>query len=210
MALMAAAVFLAAASIRAQGLVIMDIPGDAAASTLAGLVENVANMTGTVSDLSGKGPQSHVGLTDEFLKGIGTPSAGIKSDPYVLTFDPAILEARALFLKQMQAEPDAAKYQAFILYVQALQANDARMLAYVQRINTLVKVNDSPLNYQQRVRLAAEMGLLRGQLTIADQEMRDVANRATISGTNERLKDAQRELEAKQRDARSQGMLAVP
>ncbi|MDD2765269.1 MAG: hypothetical protein PHE83_14995 [Opitutaceae bacterium] len=192
------------------GVLIVDIPGDAAASTIAALEENIANLTGTVSDLSGKGPQSHVGLTDEVLKGIGQPAAGMAVDPYVLKFDPAILEARQLALQQLRAQTDGARYQPFILYLEALQAHDARLLAYVQRVNALIAVNNGKLNYQQRVRLAAEMGLLQGQLTIADQEVRDAANRATVAGTLERMQDAQDELRTKARASEVNAMLGAP
>jgi hypothetical protein len=194
----------------AGGVLILDIPGDAASSTLGALAENIANLTGTVSDLSANGTQSHVGLTNEFLKGIGQPASGIKTEPYSLTFDPALLEGRAMLLRQLQASPDAARYQALILYLQASTANDARMLAYGSRLNTLIKVNESPLNYQQRVRLAAEMGLLQGQLTIADQEMRDVSNRAVVSGSLQRMQDAFKELNAKARAGQIDGMLGAP
>ncbi len=177
-------------------------------ANLSAVWQSLTNLTDSLNDFTGPD-----GLHDKQQKiiqeAIGKPAAGEDWGVIKPEIDPIPLLRRQQMLDELKRSPDAARYTHFIAYFETMQAHEARQLLFIERANTLIKANTKPMTWQDRVRLAAEVGILNTQQTLADQEAAEVYNRAVIKGSLDRLEAAQREA-ANVRRSQSGTAMRVP
>lgn len=175
-------------------------------TVLSQIWDGVLSFSEQVNTLAGDSTDKQ----DEVQKAIGESATGIDVDPAKLDVDQLNLANRIKMLEALKSSGDADKYQHFIAYAEALQAHESREQLFAERLNTLIKVNHGKLDWQQRVRLAAETGLLGGQHAIAQQQMVEIENRARVAGTVDRMKAAADERRRLQTQADIESMLGGP
>jgi len=146
----------------------------------------------------------------EIEEAIGKPSDGIQVEEYKYKPDVLTLIQRNRLLEELEASEDAQNNQAFIQYLKTQQQHEARFELYAQRLNALIKANNSKLNLAQRVKLGAELELFGGQMALAEQERREAANRMKIAGSESRKNAAEKEAQRRGVRREVQTMTIVP
>ncbi len=176
------------------------------ASNLSVLIESIGNLTDSLGDLSSKQEDERKIIQAS----IGPRAAGEDLGQIKPDVDPVSLARRRQMIEELKSRPDADKYQHFITYFETMQTHEARELLFIERANTLMKVHQRPLNWQERIRLAAEVGILNTQDTISRQEAVEAYNRAVVKASVDRLADTQAEFAHRQQKTSVQMMETRP
>jgi hypothetical protein len=190
-----------------SGVMTLDAPSTIMQFLLDAVEETVDIATATY----GKSVQEKQKQQNEFIrKAMGDAKAGEHIDPLTYSIDPIQLATRQKMLEWMKAARNSADYSAFIQYLDTLQSHEARTVVYIQRVNNLLKIHESKMNLQERIKYAAELGLMQGQLTLAEEEMREARNRAVIDGVENRKRQAVEKLARSRAEATAEMMLGAP
>lgn len=169
------------------GAMTIDIPTNLGEMIHTSILDNVSNM---VEDNDEK-EKIKDAQTKQIQEAIGTSSTGLRVEEYKWTADPMALAVRQNLITTLKADANAQAYTPFLAYFNAVQSHEARTQVFAQRLNTLIKTNNTAaLNWQQRTRLGAEIGLYEAQKTLAEMEIRENYNRALLSHQSDRLTEA--------------------
>lgn len=194
------------------GVLVTDPSTDTGEKSVAAIMENISNMADTANDLMGAESDSHESYLKEVQKGIGAPSTGYKIEKLEVQRDPLDLVTRRQMFENMAHDDRLSqeKMRPFLLYCEALQTHEARMAVYYQALNNKIEANNARLNWTERMKLQAEVGIIAGRIALADQQMRDIANQAKMRGHLERQKQAIRGVRRRAEDDAAKAMLQVP
>lgn len=169
------------------GAMTIDIPTNIGEMIHTSILENVANM---VEDNDEK-EKIKDAQTKEIEAAIGKSSVGIHVEEYKWTADPMSLAVRQNLIATLQKDANSKAYSPFLAYFNSVQTHEARTQVFAQRLNALIKTNNTAaLNWQQRTRLGAEIGLYDAQKALAEMEIRENYNRALIARESQRMDDA--------------------
>jgi parvulin-like peptidyl-prolyl isomerase len=176
------------------------------ATTLSALRTNILNFFNVVNNFTGA-DGSNTKQQKVMQEAIGDRASGQDFTSPVAQVDTLTLLRRRQMIEELRAGPDADANAHFISYFEALQAHEARQRLYVERLNALIEAHKTPLNWQERVNLGAELGLLGAQQAISDQQLTEVHNRTVIKAASDKLEAALKELKRLQARRSARGML---